>query len=194
MDLIHWARELAETHLSVVLPRRWTHVQAVAARAAEVAPVMGGTDGVVLVAAAWLHDIGYAPGAVNTGLHALDGARFLRAQGAVDERVTALVAHHSAAMLEAELRGLADQLAADFDQESSRVADALWYCDMTTGPDGQRMTAHERFAEIQSRYGRGHVVTEFITRAGPELTAAVTRTEERIADGLSDRRRVRRTR
>ena len=193
MNLIRWARELAGTHLAVVLPRRWTHVQAVAARAAEVAPAMGTGDGSVLVAAAWLHDVGYAPGAVNTGLHALDGARFLRAQGAVDERVTALVAHHSAAMLEAELRGLADQLAAEFDREVSAVADALWYCDMTTGPDGQRMTVHERFAEIRSRYGPGHVVTQFIT-AEPELTAAVTRTEERIADGLSDRRRIRRTR
>lgn len=135
----------------------------------------------MLVAAAWLHDVGYAPGAVDTGLHALDGARFLRAQGAVDERVTALVAHHSAAMLEAELRGLAQQLAAEFECEVSPVADALWYCDMTTGPDGQRVSVHERFAEIRSRYGPGHVVTEFIIRAAPELTAAAVRTEERMA-------------
>ena len=28
--------------------------------------------------AAWLHDVGYAPSLVETGLHALDGARFLR--------------------------------------------------------------------------------------------------------------------
>jgi DNA-binding Xre family transcriptional regulator len=29
-------------------------------------------------AAAWLHDIGYAPDLIVTGLHALDGARYLR--------------------------------------------------------------------------------------------------------------------
>lgn len=175
-----WARGLAEAHLSVALPRRWSHVRAVGTRAAEIAPQIGIDDGgTVLVAAAWLHDIGYAPGVVQTGFHPLDGARFLRARGA-DERVTALVAHHSAAMLEAELRGLADQLAAEFDREVSAVADALWYCDMTTGPDGQRMTVHERFTEIRSRYGPGHVVTEFITRAEPGLRAAAAHTEERM--------------
>ncbi|HEX3192303.1 MAG TPA: hypothetical protein VHS30_21235 [Streptosporangiaceae bacterium] len=29
-------------------------------------------------AAAWLRDIGYTPGLAVTGLHALDGARYLR--------------------------------------------------------------------------------------------------------------------
>ena len=32
----------------------------------------------MLEAAAWLPDIGYAPGLAVTGLHALDGARYLR--------------------------------------------------------------------------------------------------------------------
>lgn len=137
-------------------------------------------DGAVLVAAAWLHDIGYAPQVAETGFHPLDGARFLRSRG-VDERVCALVAHHSAAMLKAELRGLADQLAAEFDREVSPVADALWFCDMTTGPDGQRVTVDERFDEIRARYGPGHVVTEFITRAAPVLSEAARRTQQRMA-------------
>ena len=34
-----------------------------------------------LVAAAWLHDIGYAPELVETGFHPLDGARYLRREG-----------------------------------------------------------------------------------------------------------------
>jgi hypothetical protein len=37
-----------------------------------------GADTDLLEAAAWLHDIGYAPGLAVTGLHALDGARYLR--------------------------------------------------------------------------------------------------------------------
>src|SRR4029077_17233843 len=41
------------------LPRRWAHVQGVAARARTLALVLG-TDGDLLEAAAWLHDIGYA--------------------------------------------------------------------------------------------------------------------------------------
>jgi putative nucleotidyltransferase with HDIG domain len=179
--MIEPARRLAETHLAQALPRRWSHVQAVGARAVEVAPFVGSDeDGAVLVAAAWLHDIGYTPEAVDTGLHALDGARFLRSHG-VDERVCALVAHHSAAMVEAELRGLADQLAAEFDREVSPVADALWFCDMTTGPDGQWVSVEERFTEIRARYGPGHVVTEFITRAAPVLSEAARRTQQRMA-------------
>jgi predicted hydrolase (HD superfamily) len=58
------------------LPRRWAHVQGVAARAHSLAPVLG-ADADLLEAAAWLHDMGYAPGLADTGLHALDGARYL---------------------------------------------------------------------------------------------------------------------
>ncbi len=68
------ARELAEQLLSRELPRRWSHVAAVAKRADEVAPVLD-VDADLLVSAAWLHDIGYAPQVVDTGFHPLDGAR-----------------------------------------------------------------------------------------------------------------------
>ncbi|MEU7572881.1 HDIG domain-containing metalloprotein [Micromonospora sp. NPDC049240] len=40
----------------------------------------------VLVEAAWLHDVGYAQEVRVSGLHALDGARWLRRMG-FDERV-----------------------------------------------------------------------------------------------------------
>ena len=63
-----------------------------------------------MAAACW-HDLGYAPELVVTGFHPLDGARFLAREG-YPARLCALVAHHSAAMFEAEERGLADELAA----------------------------------------------------------------------------------
>jgi hypothetical protein len=53
----------------------------------------------------WLHDIGYAPELAGTGCHPLDGARYLRRIG-VDEQVVSLVAYHSCARIEAEVRGL----------------------------------------------------------------------------------------
>ena len=59
------------------MPRRWAHVQGVAARARGLAPVLG-ADADLLEAAAWLHDIGYAPDLAATGLHQLDGGRYLR--------------------------------------------------------------------------------------------------------------------
>lgn len=58
-----------------------------------------------------------------TGFHPLDGARYLRSVGAPD-RVVNLVAHHSCALVEAQLRGLADELV-EFEDEQSPLRDAL---------------------------------------------------------------------
>jgi hypothetical protein len=174
------AEAMAAELLAGVLPRRWTHVQAVSRRAAQLAPaLLAGDDADVLTAAAWLHDVGYAPDISVTGFHPLDGARWLRSVD-FDARVTALVAHHSCAHLEADERGLAYELGAEFQREEGVVADALWYCDMTTGPDGQGFEVSVRLGEIQARYGPDDVVTRFIIRAEPEIVAAVRRTEERL--------------
>jgi putative nucleotidyltransferase with HDIG domain len=171
------ARVLAERHLAKPLPRRWRHVQAVGQRAEQVSAVLD-VDDEVLAPAAWLHDIGYAPAAVDTGFHPLDGARFLRGM-AVDERVVRLVAHHSCAVVEADERGLSAELAA-FPREESATADALWYCDMTTGPDGEPLPVAQRLNEIRKRYGPHHIVTRFVVRAEPQIVAAVQRTEDRL--------------
>jgi hypothetical protein len=68
--------------------------------------------------------------------------------------ITALVAHHSCALVEADERGLDDQLASEFPREDSTTADALWHCDMTTGPNGDVVTVGERLNEIRSRTAR----------------------------------------
>ena len=72
-----WAEGLARTLLADSLPRRWSHVQGVAARARTLKPSLG-ADADLIEAAAWLHDIGYLPELAHTGLHGLDGARYLR--------------------------------------------------------------------------------------------------------------------
>jgi len=111
-------------------------------------------------------------------------ARFLRRIGASD-RITGLVAYHTAALTEAEERGLDAVLAEEFRFEDSATADALWYCDLTTGPDGQPLTVERRLLEIQQRYGPGHIVTRFADRARSSLLAASRRTEARLtAAGL----------
>lgn len=99
---------MARSVLAEALPRRWEHVQGVAGKAERVSAEIA-LDGEVLVSAAWLHDIGYAPAVLGTGFHPLDGARYLAGLGA-PERVVNLVARHSNAILEAELRGLGDLL------------------------------------------------------------------------------------
>jgi len=110
----------------------------VAKKAGQLGAVTG-SDADTLMAAAWLHDVGYAAALAEEGFHPLDGARWLRRIG-YDPRVTARVAHHSCAAIEAELRGLADELLAEFPWEESAVSDALRYFDLTTGPEGERMT------------------------------------------------------
>jgi HD superfamily phosphodiesterase len=138
----------------------------------------------VLEAAAWLHDIGYSPGLVDTGFHPLDGARYLRSRG-VDERLVCLVAHHTGALIEASERGLDDVLASDFEREESLTADFLWYCDLTVGPGGQRLTIDERLSEIHSRYGPEHLVSRSISRATPQLRQAAARVEEKLSSASS---------
>jgi hypothetical protein len=48
------------------------------------------------------------------------------------------------------------------------------------------MTLEARLTEIKDRYGAGHLVTRFIERASPELTAAISRTGERLRRAGAD--------
>ncbi len=127
-----------------------------------------------LIAAAYLHDVGYSPDLACTGFHALDGAGFLRGEG--QERLAALVAHHSGAGHEALERRLSASLAT-FPQERSRVADALTYCDVTTSFDGKPVSPEARLIDIKRRHGADHVVARLAQAAWPAIVEAVERTE-----------------
>lgn len=164
--------------LASALPQRWDHVRGVARQASITAPLWNASDARLLHDAAILHDIGYSPTLIVTGLHALDGAVHLHELG-LPNRLCGLVAHHSNAYLEAELRGLSAELAR-WEDEASPLRDALWWADMTTTPDGNRTNVHDRIEEIQKRYGPEDLVTFFIQQAKPELVAAVERTENRL--------------
>ena len=136
--LAAWAQDLARTLLADSLPRRWSHVQGVAARARSLTPSVG-QDAGLIEAAAWLHDIGYLPELAATGLHGLDGARYLREIHHAEPLLCRLVAHHSCAVIEAEERGLAQILNREFAPPPRPLADALTFCDMTTSPDGEHV-------------------------------------------------------
>ena len=176
MTLEPWATAQAE-RLIAPLGDRWTHVQAVADKARGLAAVLSAEDADLLVAAALLHDVGYAPALNRLGFHAVDGARFLRAQG--QERLARLVAHHSGARFEAQERDLVDELAA-FPVEDGQVMDALTFADMTTGPAGQPMTLDQRIEEVQRRYPPDDPVHRAVVRARPELQAVIDRTRQRL--------------
>ncbi len=132
----------------------------------------------LLVGAGWVHDIGYAPDLAETGLHALDGARCL-ARAGWPPSLCRLVAHHSAALVEAEQRGLAEELAV-FPMPDHVLLDALTYADMTTSPQGMPVTVEERLAEILRRYPPEHPVHRSVALAADGIRGAVERTEGRL--------------
>jgi hypothetical protein len=175
-----WAEGLARTLLADTLPRRWAHVQGVAARARTLKPSLG-ADADLIEAAAWLHDIGYLPELAHTGLHGLDGARYLGDVQHADPMLCRLVAHHSCAVIEAEERGLAHVLTREFALPPQPLADALTFCDMTTNPVGEPVQVHNRLAEIHDRYGSGHLVSRSIRRATPLILEAVSQVNARAA-------------
>jgi putative nucleotidyltransferase with HDIG domain len=167
------ARALAERLLADVFPRRWRHVQAVAAEAGRLCDELG-FDRRVVVSAAWLHDIGYAPELADSGFHALDGARFLRSHR-WDDTICCLVAHHTDAAAQAVAQGYGDTIRREFDEVNGLPSDVLWTADATTGPTGQRLTLNERIAEIAERYGADHAVTRAMIASRPALSHAIAR-------------------
>jgi len=176
MEIDEWAAATAACFLEG-LPRRWNHTCGVARAAEEIAPLFEPADRPVLRASAYLHDIGYSADLVVSGFHPIDGAAWLQRAGY--PRLAGLVAHHSGARHEARLRGLAAELDT-FLEERSDMSDALAYCDLTTGPDGQPMTFLERTAEIEARYGNQHLVTMAIRLAAPGLGEAVGRIQAKV--------------
>ena len=178
--LVSWAEDLSRHLLQERLPRRWAHVQGVAARARRLASVLGAEAG-LLEAAAWLHDIGYIPDLAVTGLHALDGARYLRDAHQADALLCRLVAHHSYAIVEAEERGIADILGLEFEPAPYELSSVLTCCDMTTSPDGELVTVERRLAEIHRRYGPEHLVGRSIQRATPMILCSVEQVQDRAA-------------
>jgi len=134
-----------------------------------------------VIAAAWLHDIGYAAPLRCSTFHPLDGAWYLR-EHAWPEQLAGLVAPHSAARFVAADRGLAGPMA-DFPAArfaAGAVADALTYADQTTGPDGQVMDVEVRMAEMLRRHGPESPNARVHTQRAPVILAAVRRTEQRL--------------
>ena len=176
---IQTAPDLAADRLGLLGPR-WRHARGVG-RLAESLAVRGLVSADVL-AAAWLHDVGYAPSVEQTGFHPLDGARFLQGQG-VSLEVVALVAHHTGARFEAVERGLAEELEA-LPSPPREDLDALTLIDLVVGPAGELTTPEHRIEEILTRYSSGDPVHRAVTRSQSSLLASAARARSRL--GLSD--------
>jgi putative nucleotidyltransferase with HDIG domain len=171
------AEQLAH-ELLAPLGDRWRHTAGVAARAAELAPLLG-LDDDVLVAAAWLHDIGYSDVVRVTGFHPLDGARHLE-QLSWPAPIPGLVARHSGAEFVAAARGLTEALAR-YPDAGGEISDALTYADQTVGPDGTRVSCTQRYDEMLRRHGPASWNAQVDPVRRPHLQAIAARVERRLA-------------
>lgn len=161
--------------LLVSVDDRWPHTVGVVRQAERFRAKLTAEQAEMVVVAAYLHDVGYAPSLVSTGFHALDGARFVRSLGY--PHLAALVANHTGARFEAEERGLVEELEGHIEPDQVLLS-ALTYCDLTTSPHGEEVDAAVRIDEILSRYHAGHAVHRAVERSRPSLLAAVRRSEE----------------
>jgi hypothetical protein len=158
---------------------RVAHSRAVAGQAIIVATLLDTPWTSALIDAAWLHDVGYAPPVVDTGFHPLDGARYLRDRGWPSE-VCRLVAWHTGASVEAEMRGLHAVLADEFASPPSEPAAALAWADLTSSPAGERCSAEERLAEILGRYPADSIVHRTVAASREALLSTAAWIDARV--------------
>jgi hypothetical protein len=152
-DQLRWSPAHAHAltlHLLRGLAGRAMHSRLAGLQAWRVRTTVPAADADLLVTAALLHDIGYAPALRQTGFHPIDGANFLLKLGA-PARLAALVAHHSESHLLAAAHGLRAELSR-FRREEGPITDALTYADMTAGPRGAPMSVPDRLADIAARH------------------------------------------
>ena len=162
------------------------HTCAVTARAGEAAGTLPLEQRALLLAAAWLHDIGYAgpvqragTGEVVVPFHPLAGARFLQLHHWPPE-LAALVAHHSGAEQVGAVLGVEDLVQGHrIPREVEPVADALTWADQTTGPAGQAWTLEQRLDDMLRRHGDDSPNARAHADRAPLLRAAVERVESR---------------
>ena len=164
-------------------PERLRHSEAVAARAKLLTAAVDDDQASFPVAAAWLHDIGYAPGLIQTGFHPIDGARHLRATGWPPRIVRPCgpplrkpVRRHRAAARRRDRR---------VRLPGGPHTDALTVADQTAGPNGRSMTVNERIRDMLDRHGPGSPNVRAHARREPYLVSAAQRVADRLdASGI----------
>jgi hypothetical protein len=106
---------------------------------------------------------------------------YLRDVEGLDSRLCDLVAYHTGAIHEAQQRGFESALLREFDVPPEPLAEALVYCDITTGPNGDQVDVHQRLADIQERYGAGHPVSRALGKAKASFVESVKKVEARLS-------------
>jgi hypothetical protein len=178
-----WARKVAR-HILAHQRFRWAHTQGVVRLVSQSLAVVALEERSLVLAAAYVHDLGHARPLRVTGCHALDGAMYVRAAGYL--QLASMVAQHSGARCEATLRGLESEMSA-FPFMQSSALDLLTYSDLMTDHRGYRCSVDERLEGVAIRYGNDHILTRSLRLAEPELRENVSRVESRLRAGPSQK-------
>ena len=165
-------------HILNAEPDRLAHSRGVARRAQFLTLTVEPHHAWLLVAAAWLHDIGYAAGLRETGFHPLDGARHLRAIR-WPPAICNLVAHHSGARFVARVLELDRELNV-YPFSEDPVSDALTVADQTTGMHGEAMNTEDRMSDMLERHGPDSANARAHSQREPYLRAAADRVAKRL--------------
>jgi hypothetical protein len=168
-----WAQAVAQQ----ILGResfRWAHTLGVVRLVKESLAMVPREERSVVLAAAYVHDLGHVRRLKVTRCHALDGAMYV--WGAGHQQLAAMVAQHSGARYEARLRGLGREMTA-FPLADSSALDLLTYSDLKMDHYGRRCSVDERLEGIAIRYGKDHIVTRALQLAESELRQSVFRVE-----------------
>lgn len=139
------------------------HSRRAARRAAAVASRIPSSRTAEVVAAAWLHDIGYTARLRRTGFHPLDGALFLMAEE-WPERVVRLVAHHSLASLEAPFYGVENHLGV-IEVVTGVDADILISADLSAGLGNPAPTVAARLEALSLADAKVGLIPEDVRQA-----------------------------
>lgn len=178
-DIRQRAEDLARRFLAQELPRRWEHTCGVARQVEQLAVDLPEKQKSILIAAAWLHDIGYSTLLVQNEFHPIDGARYA-ALTKFPAAVVSLIAYHTGAEVEAEERGLSTLLL-QIPRPPAGLLEILSCADLCTSPDGKPVDPARRVQEILARYPRSNPVHRAVSRSGPGLIESAHRVKAGLA-------------
>ena len=160
--LVRDAQNLAQTLLADD-PTRLAHVRGAGTIAGLVTGALHVDQPEIIVAAAWLHDIGYAPAIARTGFHPVDGALFLAREGWPDP-VVLMVAHHSHAAILAPHYGVQHHMAL-LEHVRGPADDIITFSDLRAGPNGLGAEPRDRVDDMRRRHANSTVVPHAIREA-----------------------------
>ncbi len=165
-----WLKWLAEAFDST--PNRFCHVHTVWRRAVMLRALgMGWLEPAMsdrLELAALLHDVGKALDPDDTEPHGFAGARLLDSLGLDD--VAPLVAYHSGARIEAEIRNMSDRDQWNLDEPD--LLAVLTFLDRTTSASGELVSLAKRRSGIATRHGDRSMQVRIFDATLPEVQHA----------------------